>query len=137
MKALHNKSEMASLLAAAHGKLVVVDFHAEWCGPCKKIAPALARMQKEFPHVCFASVDVDEAPDIQEAYMVTAMPTFLLIEGGTRKGLVLSTVRGAMEDTLRSQIKSCAKAIGERDAPSAPSVSSPPYQLPPERPWAR
>lgn len=43
-------------------KLVIVDFHATWCGPCKLIAPKLAKFTETYADAVFAKVDVDEVP---------------------------------------------------------------------------
>jgi len=78
--AVENKADFSSQLAAAGGKLVVVDFHATWCGPCKMIAPHLEEMDKTMDDVVFLKVDVDECEDIAEEYKVTAMPTFIFLK---------------------------------------------------------
>ncbi|WP_200856492.1 thioredoxin family protein, partial [Klebsiella pneumoniae] len=63
-------------------KLVVVDFTASWCGPCRFMAPILADYAKKMPHVIFIKVDVDELPDVTQVYEVKAMPTFVFLKGG-------------------------------------------------------
>merc|ERR1719175_553114 len=68
--AVENKADFTSQLEAAGGKLVVVDFHATWCGPCKMIAPHLEEMDKTMDDVVFLKVDVDECEDIAEEYHV-------------------------------------------------------------------
>ena len=57
-------------LTNAGGKLVVIDFFATWCGPCKMIAPHLEEMDKTMDDVVFLKVDVDECEDISEEYKV-------------------------------------------------------------------
>lgn len=87
--------------AAAEGKLLVVDFHAQWCGPCKMIAPKIVKMAEELKDVClFAKVDVDEAQEISEEYEIQAMPTFLCFSNGVKVG----TVTGANEQKVREMI---------------------------------
>ena len=67
----HNPNPFPTVqLEAAGGKLVVVDFHATWCGPCKMIAPHLEEMDKTMDDVVFLKVDVDECEDIAEEYKV-------------------------------------------------------------------
>ena len=57
--------------ASSEGKLLVVDFHAQWCGPCKMIAPKIVAMAEEMKGYClFAKVDVDEAQEIAEEYEI-------------------------------------------------------------------
>ncbi|KIM82927.1 hypothetical protein PILCRDRAFT_69863, partial [Piloderma croceum F 1598] len=76
--------------AKADGRTVVVDFHAQWCGPCKAIAPKYSELAASFPHVNFLRVDVDKQQAIAAKYKITAMPTFVAIVDGEVK----DTVRG-------------------------------------------
>jgi thioredoxin 1 len=55
-----NLAEFQKLIS--ENELVVVDFHASWCGPCKLIAPKLKKFAEETTNVVFAKVDVDEVP---------------------------------------------------------------------------
>ena len=58
--------------ASSEGKLLVVDFHAQWCGPCKMIAPKIVAMAEEMKDDCiFAKVDVDEGTEIAETYEIS------------------------------------------------------------------
>ncbi|CAG8474284.1 3551_t:CDS:2 [Paraglomus occultum] len=63
-------------------KLVVVDFFAHWCGPCKVIAPKVEGLSKTFRHVTFLKVDVDASKDIATAEKISAMPTFKFYKDG-------------------------------------------------------
>ena len=65
-----NSGEMDALVssAALNGKLIVIDFTATWCGPCKMIAPIFKQLSQEFSGVIFVKVDVDEAPDVAAKY---------------------------------------------------------------------
>jgi thioredoxin len=63
-------------------RLVVVDFYAQWCGPCKRIAPILVDMAEEFKDdAVFYKVDVDKA-DKEVTIEINAMPTFIFYRGG-------------------------------------------------------
>lgn len=62
---------------------VLVDFHAQWCGPCKAMAPALDQVAAELKgKVKIVKVDVDENPNVTGTYGIRAMPTLLLFKGG-------------------------------------------------------
>ena len=69
-------------------KLVVVEFKAMWCGPCKIIAPAFEKMQEEFPSVVFTKVDVDTNEETQAECNVQHLPTFQFYKGGQKVGEV-------------------------------------------------
>jgi thioredoxin 1 len=62
---------------------VLVDFHAQWCGPCKAMAPALEQVSQEMHgKVKVVKVDVDENPKVTGTYGIRAMPTLILFKGG-------------------------------------------------------
>ncbi|MBE5780105.1 MAG: thioredoxin [Clostridiales bacterium] len=61
---------------------VVVDFYADWCGPCKMIAPTLEGLAEELPQVEFFKLNVDNAQDICMKYGVMSIPTLIVFRGG-------------------------------------------------------
>lgn len=62
---------------------VLVDFHAEWCGPCKAMAPALEQIAMEMAgKLKVVKVDVDQNPGITQKYKIQAMPTLIMFSGG-------------------------------------------------------
>ncbi len=77
--------------AAIAGDAAIVDFYADWCGPCKQIAPSYAALAAENTNVKFYKVNVDDLEDVAEDQNVSAMPTFKLYS----KGACISTVQGA------------------------------------------
>ncbi|KAI5866734.1 thioredoxin-like protein [Durotheca rogersii] len=70
-------------------KVVLLDCFATWCGPCKAIAPVLAKYSDQFPSIYFAKIDVDELPELAQQLKITAMPTFLLFTGSTEPADIL------------------------------------------------
>ena len=62
---------------------VLVDFFAEWCGPCKAMAPALEQVATEMTgKLKVVKVDVDQNPGITQKYAIQAMPTLIMFNGG-------------------------------------------------------
>ena len=80
---ISSSNDFKEQLAAAGDALVVVDFFATWCGPCKAIAPAIEEMAKgEYSMVKFLKVDVDECEEVAMDNNISAMPTFKFFKGG-------------------------------------------------------
>jgi thioredoxin 1 len=66
-------------------KPVIVDFWAEWCGPCKQIAPILSEISDEMNNVVIAKHNIDDHPNQPTKYGVRGIPTMLLFKGGELK----------------------------------------------------
>lgn len=78
---------------------VIVDFWAEWCGPCKMVAPILDQMSEDYPDIMFAKVNVDEEPSLSGG--ITSIPTLRVYVGGeVVKTLVGAKPRPALEKDL-------------------------------------
>ena len=73
-------------------KPTLVDFWAEWCGPCKSMHPIFTRMAKKYKSVRFARVNVDNSQDIATRYGVQSIPTFIMFKNGK----VANTMVGAV-----------------------------------------
>ena len=54
--------------------LVVIDLYADWCGPCRMLAPVLAELEGEYPDVKFCKINVDNEPSLAKAFNVTIIP---------------------------------------------------------------
>ena len=65
-----------------HNGLVLVDFYADWCGPCKMLTPILEDLSNEREDVLFAKINVDEFPDIAAVFKITTIPTMLIFNNG-------------------------------------------------------
>jgi thioredoxin 2 len=82
---------------------VLVDFWAEWCGPCKMMAPVFARTASELePEIRFLKLDTEAAPDIAAKYNVRSIPMLILF----RNGAVVAQRAGAIDgQTLRAWLQ--------------------------------
>lgn len=66
--------------------LVLVDFYADWCGPCKMLAPILEEVGETLPELKIVKVNVDENQNLAQQYGVMSIPTVYLFDGGMNAG---------------------------------------------------
>ena len=86
---------------------VLVDFFAEWCGPCKAMAPALEQVAAELKgKVKIAKIDVDANPKATQEYGIQAMPTMLVFKGGkiVARKMGALTQKRQLEDWIKASI---------------------------------
>jgi thioredoxin len=102
LKHIHNSNEFQVLLneITSQGRLLVIDFYADWCGPCNAIAPHFANLSSKYPHVTFAKVNVDETQDVASRFNITAMPTFVFMRGQA----TLARLQGGSPTALEAKI---------------------------------
>jgi thioredoxin len=60
-------------------KPTIIDFYADWCGPCKAVAPVLEELSKEYPSIDFYKVDTDAQNEIAAAFQIRSIPSILFI----------------------------------------------------------
>ncbi|KAL7412899.1 PITH domain-containing protein [Mrakia frigida] len=101
-------------------KLIVVDFHAVWCGPCKIISPHFVKLSNSILHATFVKVDVDKVQAIAQKYNVRAMPTFLFLKGGNK----IDELKGADVAGLTEKVTRHAGPAPRTFASSSGSSSS-------------
>ena len=78
IKHLSNSNEFEQEI---QGPVVVVDFYADWCGPCQMLAPVLEQLEKE-TSIEIVKINVDEIPDIARAFRIMSIPTLMLFKEG-------------------------------------------------------
>jgi thioredoxin 1 len=103
--ALHLTEATFDAEMGKHQELLMVDFWAEWCAPCRAIAPTLDEIARESAgKVSLAKVNVDEHPGLAARYGIRSIPTILFIKGGN----VVDQVIGAVP---KAQLKKKLDAI--------------------------
>ena len=80
---------------------VLVDFWAEWCGPCKMIAPILEEIAAEQEGIKVAKVNVDDSPDLARRYEIMSIPALIVFENGEpAKKLIGAKPKGALLEEI-------------------------------------
>uniref|UniRef100_A0A914ZN27 Thioredoxin n=1 Tax=Parascaris univalens TaxID=6257 RepID=A0A914ZN27_PARUN len=95
------KEEFESLLSSSDDRLIVIDFYATWCGPCKIMGPKFEKMSDEYKEALFIKIDVDEEEEISDSYEVKVMPTIVLIRNREK----LEAIEGNTPDEVRKAIE--------------------------------
>jgi thioredoxin 1 len=104
--------------------LVVVDFWAAWCGPCRTFAPIFEAVSEEFPEITFAKVDTEAEQALAANFQIMSIPTLMLI----RQKVVLFSQPGAMpkdslvdvvNQALALDMEQVHKEIADAQAPKA------------------
>lgn len=67
--------------------LVVIDFWASWCGPCKMLAPIFEKVAGDVTDVKFCKVNVDEEPELARKFMISSIPTVICVKNGEQKDI--------------------------------------------------
>ncbi len=89
-------------------KLVVVDFWAEWCMPCRMLTPILEKLEREYEDVEFAKLNTDDYPEIAMKFGIFSIPTVLMFY----KGEIVNSFVGAMpESIVRREIEKALEKI--------------------------
>ncbi|CAL9103699.1 unnamed protein product [Musa acuminata var. zebrina] len=88
------------LEANKDGKIVVANFSASWCGPCRMIAPLYKELSQKYPSLMFLTIDVDELMEFSSSWDIHATPTFLFLKDGQQ----LDKLTGANRPELEKKI---------------------------------
>ena len=109
-EAIKDIDEWKALLKEKKDSIIVVDFYAPWCGPCKKAAPAFHKMSQEveFENIVFRKVNVDSAADIARECSIETIPMFKIF----RNGKAIETFKGfsqQQESDLREALRKASK----------------------------
>jgi thioredoxin 1 len=84
----------------ASEKKVLLDFYADWCGPCRMVSPLVDQIAEENPQYLICKINVDEEPELAQAFEVSSIPTLVVMKNGS----VVSRSMGAKPKNLILQM---------------------------------
>jgi thioredoxin 1 len=91
--------------------IVLIDFWAEWCGPCKRFAPVFEKASEEHSDVTFAKVDTEDQRELAAMYGVTSIPTLVIY----RDGIPVFSQPGALPGTVLEDLVGQVRALDMAD----------------------
>ncbi|TKY65652.1 Thioredoxin H9 [Spatholobus suberectus] len=95
--------------ARKDGKIVIANFSATWCGPCKVIAPYYCELSEKYTSMMFLLVDVDELTDFSTSWDIKATPTFFFLKDGQQ----VDKLVGANKPELQKKIVAISDSVPE------------------------
>ncbi|CAL1413781.1 unnamed protein product [Linum trigynum] len=100
---VHSASQWKAFVddSRENNKLLVIQFTATWCGPCRLMEPAMEEFAAKYAEVMFIKIDVDKLPSVARQYDVQIMPAFAMI----KKGKEVDKVAGVKKTELRNKIE--------------------------------
>jgi thioredoxin len=111
---LNTADEFNSLVEKYQDKVIVIDFWAEWCAPCKMFGPIFEAAQKEWSsEYIFAKLDTERLPNIAQALDVMGIPMLLFIKGKTEVHRQSGALRKNQFNSLLQQVKIALEKRGE------------------------
>lgn len=108
MKTIELTTDNFESIVTKPGTMVLVDFWASWCGPCRAFAPVFEAAAERHPNVVFAKIDTEAQPELASAFQIRAIPTLMAF----RDGILLLDQAGMLPAAALDQI---IEKMGELD----------------------
>jgi len=106
--------------------LVLVDFWAEWCPPCRMFGPVFEKSSEKHPGAVFGKVDTEAQPEVAATFNITSIPTLMII----RDNIVLFAQPGALPEKALEELITKAEALDMDEVRASMAQSQSPAQTP-------
>lgn len=103
----------SNFAAETKGKLVFIDFYADWCGPCRQFAPVFEAVAAANPDLCFVKVDTDASPELSAAFKITSIPYIVAYKDN--KVIAKFSIFPRSEKTFDSWVKKVVEAVEKQN----------------------
>lgn len=103
MSVIHVTTENFDRAVNIPDKIIVIDFFATWCGPCKMLGPVVEQAAVEMNDVIFYKVDIDDEMNLAQRYQIMSVPTLLFLKNGQ---VVKKSIGAISLDELKEMIRS-------------------------------
>ncbi|KAI3447860.1 hypothetical protein Pfo_004525 [Paulownia fortunei] len=92
--------------AKRDGKIVIANFSATWCGPCKMIAPFYVELSEKHPSMLFLTIDVDELTEFSTSWDIKATPTFFFLKDGEQLDKLVGANKPELQKKMTAMLDS-------------------------------
>ncbi|KAL4190032.1 hypothetical protein AMTRI_Chr08g210000 [Amborella trichopoda] len=95
--------------ASSNDKILVANFSASWCGPCRVIAPFYGELSERYPNLVYLMIDVDEMSELSSSWDIQATPTFIFFKAGKQIDKLVGANKPELEKKIIALVDSVPK----------------------------
>ena len=106
IKSVSENTFVSDVIEKSKEKIIIVDFWAPWCGPCRMVAPVVEEISKDFEgKIKVFKLNTDENPNVASQYGIRSIPTLMIFKGGQKVDTVVGAVpKATLSSTLSKHL---------------------------------